>query len=70
VLDLIYDKLDLVNAALDYIEQGKTDKVNQSKSTLTNFKNQLEKLRQTVLNTQVKEKQYGVFIKYPKGYEG
>jgi len=70
VLDLIYDKLDLVNAALEYIEKGKTEKVAQSKQTLTSLKTQLEKLRQQVLNIEIKDKQYGVFIKYPKGYEG
>jgi hypothetical protein len=70
VLDLIYDKMDLVNTALDYISQNKTEKVSQSKQTLTGFKTQLEKMRDKVINMQLKEKTYGVFIKYPKGYEG
>jgi hypothetical protein len=70
VLDLIYDKLDLVNAALDFIDKGKPDKVSQSKQTLLGFKKELETMRAQVLNLQVKDKQYGVFIKYPKGYEG
>jgi hypothetical protein len=70
VLDLLYDKLDIINAALDYIDQGKTDKVSQSKQTLLSMKDRLEKLRQQILNMTIKDKQYGVFIKYPKGYEG
>lgn len=70
VLDLIYDKYDLINTALSYIEKGKTDKVAQSKQTLMNFKSQLDKMRDRVINMQIKDKQYGVFIKYPKGYEG
>lgn len=70
VLDLLYDKLDLVNLALTYIGQGKQDKVSQSKQTLQGYHAQLEKLRQRVLTLQLPDKQYGVFIKYPKGYEG
>lgn len=69
-LDLLYDKLDLVNLALDYIGQGKQDKVSQSKQTLQGYHSQLEKLRQRVLAMQLPDKQYGIFIKYPKGYEG
>lgn len=70
VLDLIYDKLNIVNAALDFIKSGEKEKVNSSKDTLISYKSQLEKLRQTVLDTSVKPKQYGVFMKAPKGYEG
>lgn len=70
VLDLIYDKLDLINTALDYIDTGKKDKVQQSKATLQGMKKQLETFRSTILSIQIKDKQYGVFIKYPKGYEG
>lgn len=70
VLDLIYDKMDIVNTALDLIAAGERDKVQQSKQTLLDFKNQLETLRKDVLRIQIKDKQYGLFVKYPKGYEG
>lgn len=70
VLDLIYDKLDTINIALDLIEQKKVDKVTVSKDKLIGFKAQLDKLRKDVLAVQIKDKSYGVFIKYPKGYEG
>lgn len=70
VLDLIYDKLELVNASLDLIAVNKADKVPQSKNTLMGMKTQLEKMRTQVLSKHVEEKVYGVFIKYPKGYEG
>lgn len=70
VLDLIYDKLDLVNQALEFINAGKKDKVQQSKQTLIDFKKQLEELRKNVIQIEIKDKKYGLFIKYPKGYEG
>lgn len=34
------------------------------------YQSQLKELLNKLLNTKVVEKQYGVFIKYPKGYEG
>ena len=62
--------MDKVNTALDYIEMGKLDKVKQSKSTLLNMKKQLERLRQEILATRIVDKQYGLYIKYPAGYQG
>jgi hypothetical protein len=70
VLDLIYDKLSVINAALDLIKNGQKEKVPVSKDTLESFKAQLERMRIMALETPIKPKQYGVFIKYPKGYEG
>lgn len=70
VLDLIYDKLDRINVGLDLINQKKAERVPMSKDTLLKYKAELEKMRKEVLAIQLKDKQYGVFIKYPKGYEG
>ena len=70
MLDQVYDKLELVNTALTFIDDGKTNKVSQSKQTLIAFKSQLEKMRAQILDCKVKEKKYGMFIKYPAGYEG
>ena len=70
VLDRIYDKMDLVNLALEFINKGDTSKVRQSKQTLIGMKTQLEKARNHIIQMPIKNKQYGVFIKYPKGYEG
>jgi hypothetical protein len=70
LLDRIYFQLDLVNLSLDMINMGKEKKVSQSKLTLTRMKDQLERLRGEVIATRVVDKEYGVFIKYPKGYQG
>lgn len=70
LLDKLYIQMDKVNTALDYIEMGKLDKVKQSKSTLLNMKKQLERLRQEILATRIVDKQYGLYIKYPAGYQG
>lgn len=70
LLDRLYEYLDLVNTALDYIQLGKPEKVAQSKSTLLRQKEQLEKLREQIMETKIIDKEYGVFIRYPKGYQG
>lgn len=70
LLDLIYDQLEIVDKALNYIEIGETQKVQQSKTKLLGFQKSLHTLRQKVLSTPIEETRYGLFIKYPKGYEG
>lgn len=69
VLDLIYSKLDRIEVALDLIEQKKSDRVGMSKDKLLRFKSELDKLRKDVITLRI-DKAYGVFINYPKGYEG
>jgi hypothetical protein len=34
------------------------------------MREELEELRKTILATKIIEKEYGVFLRYPKGYEG
>ena len=70
LLDRLYEYLDLINTSLDYIQLGRSEKVAQSKSTLLRQKDQLEKLREQIMETKIIDKEYGVFIRYPKGYQG
>lgn len=73
LLDKLYSYLELVNSGLDYINSGEkamTSKVQQSKSTLMSMKRELEDLRGQILATRIIDKEYGVFVRAPKGYEG
>lgn len=73
LLDKLYRYYELVVLGLEYIESSKGEraqKVSQSKATLLNMKNQLDKLRDQIMATKIIEKDYGVFIRYPKGYQG
>jgi hypothetical protein len=70
LLDLIHYHLEWINMGLDYIEQGKANKVSNTKTDLLQYKKQLEQMRQQIVKTKIPEKQYGLFVKYPKGYEG
>lgn len=72
LLDRLYIMLQTVEAGLEYLESdNKMDKskVTQSKSTLLDMQKQLLRLREQILATRIIEKEYGVFVKYPKGYE-
>lgn len=70
VLDLIYENLDIVLTGLEMYTRKDNDRVPVSKDTLLRYKKELEELRKQVLAVKIKEPQYGVFVKYPKGYEG
>ena len=70
VLDLIYDKLNVINLGLEYYANDNTSRCSQSESTLKDYKKQLEEYRMKVLDMKIVDKQYGLFIKVPKGYEG
>ena len=71
IIERIYDYLEIVDTGLTLIEDGKAKKVQQSKDTLTRFKKDLMDILFVAKNTKiVEETKYGVFVKYPKGYEG
>lgn len=73
LLDKLYSQLELVNMGIDYIESNEKDlnvKVTQSKRTLIDMREQLEELRKNILAKKIIEKEYGVLVRYPKGYEG
>lgn len=73
LLDKLYSQLELVNMGIDYIdskEDNMKTKVGQSRNTLIDMRKQLEELRVQILATKIIEKEYGTFIRYPRGYQG
>lgn len=71
LIERVYRYLSIVNYALSIIEDPELGKrVRVSKSTLTKQQRELEDLRELVLKTPIRPKKYGVYIKYPVGYEG
>lgn len=73
LLDKLYTYLELVNMGLDYIDSNDKElgsKITQSKRTLLDMKYQLEQLRKNILATKIIDKDYSIWIKAPKGYEG
>lgn len=53
------------------LERTPLDKVVQHEyEVVANMLEELEALRKSTVNMEIKEKRYGVFVKYPVGYEG
>ena len=67
-LDLIHNRLDQIREFEEYVDFNGT--ISRFKSKITSQRDTLEKMRVQVLNKRTLNKQYGVFVKYPVGYEG
>lgn len=69
VLDLIYAKIEQINNFKEYCEL--TGQKNRYDAKIKKMLTELEMLRQAVLRKHdIGNKSYGVFVKYPRNYEG
>ena len=68
VLDLIYRRIDQVNIFEDAVRMDGSYQKYDTK--IKESKEYLEKLRKAVLEKKIVPKSYGVYVKYPHGYEG
>lgn len=70
-MEKVYDYLSIVNYALDLIGDRDTKgKVRDSKDKLLKQKEQLLQIREAIIAKKISPERYGLFIKYPAGYEG
>ena len=70
-MEKVYDKLHIVEYALTLIGDRDTKgKVRDSKQVLLKQKEQLLNIRDIILAKRISPERYGLFIKYPAGYEG
>ena len=70
-MEKVYDKLAIVDNALALI--GNNDSkgmVRDTKAKLLKQKEQLMMIRDIIINKKISPERYGLFIKYPAGYEG
>lgn len=70
LLDVIYDYCETLDLAEECLADGRKSAVQMSERQLKDMREQLQELRKRIMTTKITEKQYGVFIKYPAGYEG
>lgn len=70
LLDVIFDYVEVLDLAEECMKDGRKSAVQMTERQINDIRSQLDELRKRVLNTKITEKQYGVFIKYPVGYEG
>ncbi len=68
VLDLIHNKLDQIQEFEEYCEY--TGESKKFATKIKTMREDLDRLRHAVLRRQDFNKRYGVFVKYPIGYEG
>ena len=72
LLEKLYRIGGAIEVSLDMIADPKNNKrVKQTKNELENLKRELDDVRSIILKQPVNvEKTYGLWVKYPKGYEG
>jgi hypothetical protein len=70
LLEKLYKHISAINMALDMIKSGQGKKVKQTKNELEHLAQYAEETRQYILRYKIPPKGYGLYIKYPPGYEG
>lgn len=70
LLELIHDLNDRITTSIATIEAGHPERVPQSKQSLVSLLERCNEMRRRVIKLDVRRPGYGLFIKYPKGYEG
>lgn len=67
----LYKHIEAVEKALKLLESPETaPKVQQSRDELLRLQKSMEEVRAYIIDFRLPVKKYGLFIKYPKGYEG
>lgn len=70
-MEKVYDKLNIVEYALALIgDRDMKGKVRDSKAKLMKQKEQLMQIREAIIAKRISPERYGLFVKYPAGYEG
>lgn len=71
LIERVYKFLSIVNYSLSLLDDSNMAKrVRVSRTTLERQQSELEELRQRIKSVKVSPKRYGIYIKYPVGYEG
>lgn len=68
VLDLIHDRLDQIQEFEEFVEY--TGEIKRYSTKIKMLRDALDQLRIAVLRKNNFDKKYGIFVKYPAGYEG
>ena len=71
LIEDLYKLIDPVETALKWLDDPKkAKKVQQSKEELLRLQRSLVETREYIMNAKIPQERYGLYIKYPKGYEG
>lgn len=67
----LYKHIEAVEKALQLLESPETaPKVQQSRDELLRLQKSMEEVRTYIIGAPLPVKRFGLFVKYPKGYEG
>ena len=71
LLNDLYRQIELADKALEMLENPKeAEKVKQKKEELLRLRESMDEVRRYILNYKLQPEGYGLYIKYPPGYEG
>ena len=71
LLNDLYQQIELADKALEMLENPEeARKVKQKKAELLRLRDNMESVRQYILNFRIQPEHYGLYIKYPPGFEG
>lgn len=70
LLERLYKKIGALETSLDMIQSGEGKKVRQTKNELENLMRYAQDIRIYIIRYQIQPEHYGLYVKYPSGYEG
>jgi hypothetical protein len=70
LLEKLYNVIGAISTAKDLLNSKQARKVRQTKNELENLSSYAEEVRQYIIKYKIPPKGYGLYIKYPGGYEG
>lgn len=70
VIDLISDFIEKVEYHISLIDNGHSDRVPQTRQSLENILHQARDIQRRAVDIELKDSKYGLFVRYPKDYEG
>lgn len=71
LIEDLYKLIEPVETALKWLDDPKKAKsVRQSKDELLRLQKSLAETREYIMNFRIPQERYGLYVKYPKGYEG
>ena len=71
LMEELHKHIEAAETALKELDDPKTaPNVKQTREELLRLRENMEEVRKYIIDFQIPQKRYGLFIKYPKGFEG
>ena len=70
LMEKLYLHINAIDAELKFYKDNSSNNNHDRYNELLRLKEDAQTIRQCILNFKIPSNHYGLFIKYPKGYEG